>query len=98
VIQSSPHLPYQVEQLILAFKIDMRNFEEDSPHLGVEHDPILKALQVRKMLRHSIHGKPGGWEIICLWATFHTTVNTGTHYFEPYTNGYKGAGFKYTIG
>lgn len=93
VIQSSPHLPYQVEQLISAFKIDMRNSEEDSPHLGVEHDLILQALQTRKMLRHSIHGKPGGWEIICPWATFHTTGNTGTHYFEPYTNGYKGAGF-----
>ncbi len=93
VIQENHRRPYCFEEFLAAFKVNLSEVSQKEPRLGVEHDPILKTLQARNMLRNSISNKPGGWEIVCPWASSHTTKDHGTHYFEAHTNGYKRAGF-----
>ena len=93
VIQENHHQSYGVEQFMSAFKMDVNSVSQKESRLGVEHDPILKALQEKNMLRNPIPSKPGGWEMICPWVSSHTTNDFGTHYFEAHTNGYAKAGF-----
>lgn len=93
VIQENHHQSYGVEQFMSAFKMDVNSVSQKESRLGIEHDPLLKALQEKNMLRNPIPSKSGGWEIICPWASSHTTNDFGTHYFEAHTNGYAKAGF-----
>lgn len=46
------------------------------------------------MVRRPLNGKPGAWDILCPFVHLHTTGDQGTAYFEAYTNGYRGSGFK----
>lgn len=93
IIQENQHQPYSAEKFESAFKVNVNLVSQKEPRLGREHDPILKALQEKNMLRKPIPNKPGGWEIICPWTSSHTTHDFGTHYFEAHTNGYANAGF-----
>ena len=54
VIQENHHQSYGVEQFMSAFKIDVSSVSQKEPRLGIEHDPILKALQEKNMLRNPI--------------------------------------------
>lgn len=93
IIQENHHRPYCFDEFLAAFKVNLDQVSQKEPRLGLENDPILRALQVRSMLRNPISNKPGGWEITCPWASAHTTKDHGTHYFEAHTNGYKRPGF-----
>lgn len=95
VIESSGTVPYKSSDFLKAFSIDLTMSQKrTNPQLGVAHDPILKELDKRGMIKHSLSNKQGAWDIECPWVDLHTTGDQGTVYFEPYTNGYMGSGFK----
>ena len=94
VIESSGAQAYQSSEFLEKFQIDLQlsNIKKE-PQLGPSYDSILKELDKRGMIKRQLANKQGAWEIICPWIDLHTTGDKGTVYFEPNTNGYKGAGF-----
>ena len=94
VIESTGTLPYQSSVFLEKFQIDLQlSTVKKEPQLGLSYDLILQELDKRGMIKRPLPNKQGAWEIICPWVDLHTTGDQGTAYFEPNTNGYKGAGF-----
>lgn len=96
VIERTEMQPYHSADFLRAFQIDLSSADDapNNPRLGVFHDPVLQGLDKRGMIKQPLPNKPGAWEILCPFVNLHTTGDQGTAYFEPHTNGYKGAGFK----
>jgi len=95
VIHENPTRPYSLAEFIDGLGLKLTNERARAvPLLGIEHDPILKALSVQGLVKGPVHGKSGAWDMLCPWRDTHTTGDGGTCYFEPHTNGYAGAAFK----
>ena len=95
MIEHTTVLPYKSSIFLETFQIDPQAIvSSKTPQLGIPNDPILQELHKRGMVRRPLSGKPGAWDIICPFVNLHTTGDQGTAYFEAYTNGYKGSGFK----
>lgn len=90
-----PNVRYSMEQLEQAFGVDTNSGAptDSRPRLGVEHDPVLKVLDARGMVKKKL--AEGKWDITCPWVHEHTGgIDDGAAYFEAHTNGYAGATFK----
>jgi putative DNA primase/helicase len=90
-----PAIRYSIEQLEEAFGVNVSDAvpSDNRPRLGIEHDPLLKALDARGMVKKKL--ADGKWDITCPWVEEHTrAIDDGTAYFEAHTNGYAGATFK----
>lgn len=54
---------------------------------------VLSELKKCNLLREK-DSNYGSWTIRCPWEHQHSTIDKGTKYYEPFTNGYSGHGFK----
>lgn len=93
ILEFSGTSAYHASDFIKAFQIAPPKAAKERGFENIS-DPVLHELKSRSMIKRPIQNKPGGWDILCPWRDSHTTGNEGTAYFEPYTNGFKGAGFK----
>ncbi len=95
VIEHSDALSYSASDFLKAFEIDLlKRATQEKDRRDHSLDPILQELRNLNMLKLPLPNKLGGWDILCPWRNTHTTGDEGTAYFEPYTNGFKGSGFK----
>jgi putative DNA primase/helicase len=94
VIEASGMLPYTCSHFLKEFGIVPNRTTTKVVPIGIVNDPVLHELQKRDMVIGPIQGKEGGWKIKCPFRNEHTTGDTGTAYFEPYSNGYFTSGFK----
>lgn len=99
IIETKDYLPYPVCEFIAAFGVDLESLpmgasDGSGPRLGIEHDPVLKALQRGALLLRQLTGKQGAWEITCPWADEHSKGSGYTAtYFEAHTHGHPQAAF-----
>jgi putative DNA primase/helicase len=94
IMETSGGLPYKFDEFIKSFDINLYASVDLQPKMGMSNNPILKALEARKMIMGQDRNSKGQWNIICPWVHEHTTGSGGTCYFEAHTNGYAGDGFK----
>ena len=93
-LQESP--PYNFTEFLQAFSIDLTAVTKNSnvSQSDSDQDPILQALKQKGLVRRSVPGRSGIWEILCPNRDAHSTGDQGTVYIEAHTNGYKEAVFK----
>jgi putative DNA primase/helicase len=67
--------------------------EQDLPEVGELNEDLQAAQEAGLEPEHLGGGK---WALLCPWRHEHTkeTVKSSASYFEPHTNGFRGAGFK----
>ncbi|WP_077243490.1 AAA family ATPase [Thioalkalivibrio halophilus] len=85
--------PYDAETIRRVFPPLPREESSEKPALG-DLNADMQAAHAKGLEPHHLGG--GKWSIRCPWEAEHTTPGNGSDsvYWEPYTGGFKGGGFK----
>jgi RecA-family ATPase len=104
LIDWHPERKFTLEQIANLFGIALLEpaavLERQAPDIEIGYDHVLDALAAEGLIKESVSGKPGAYDITCPWVHEHTDANdSGSVYFGlGYVNelgeSYPGGGFK----
>ncbi|CUI17980.1 hypothetical protein PNK_2384 [Candidatus Protochlamydia naegleriophila] len=96
IFQESGALPISGSLFLDKMGIDLshRKQREHKSQVQFENNLVLQALNDRKMIKEQKSNPQGCYIITCPWENQHTSIDKGTCYYEPGSNGFFSHGFK----
>ncbi len=95
IIKESGEPPISFERFCSAFNLSPALEREiaSNPRMNLNSNFVLDVLKKSNMIMQK-DSSYGSWTIHCPWERLHSTVDKGTKYYEPNSNGYSSHGFK----